>query len=91
MIALSINGNEDFRERCVNTAIVSFEAIDDGDEIELRELVAQHLAYTDSAVAASLLADWDASLARFVKVMPNDYRRVLNEQAALAGVLAEVG
>ena len=90
-IAYVLDVNEDFRERCVNTAIVSFEAIDDGDEIELRELVAQHLAYTDSAVAASLLADWDASLARFVKVMPNDYRRVLNEQAALAGVLAEVG
>jgi glutamate synthase (NADPH/NADH) large chain/glutamate synthase (ferredoxin) len=89
-IAYVLDVNEDFRERCANTAIVSFEAIDDGDEIELRELVAQHLTYTDSAVAASLLADWDASLARFVKVMPNDYRRVLNEQAALAGVLAEV-
>jgi hypothetical protein len=28
-------------------------------------------------------------LQHFVKVMPNDYRRVLNEQAALAGVLVE--
>ncbi len=32
-----------------------------------------------------------SSLERFVKVMPNDYRRVLDEQAALAGELAEVG
>ena len=39
---------------------------------------------------ARLLADWEASLERFVKVMPDDYRRVLDEQAALAGELAEV-
>jgi len=89
-IAYVLDVNEDFRERCANTAIVSFEAIDAGDEIELRELVSQHLARTESTVAERLLADWEANLARFVKVMPNDYRRVLNEQAALAGVLAEV-
>jgi glutamate synthase (ferredoxin) len=41
-------------------------------------------------VAERLLGDWDASLERFVKVMPDDYRRVLDEQAALAGELAEV-
>ena len=61
------------------------------DAAELRALIAEHRERTGSAVADRLLADWETSLARFVKVMPNDYRRVLNEQAALAGELAEVG
>jgi glutamate synthase (NADPH/NADH) large chain/glutamate synthase (ferredoxin) len=89
-IAYVLDVNGDFKERCANTTLVGFEEIDEGDAIELRELVDQHLARTGSAVAARLLEDWDASLARFVKVMPHDYRRVLNEQAALAGELAEV-
>ena len=67
---------------------MSFEEIDEADAIELRALVAEHEQRTGSTVAARLLADWEASLARFVKVMPDDYRRVLDEQAALAGELA---
>ena len=52
--------------------------------------MAEHAERTGSAVAARLLGDWEASLERFVKVMPDDFRRVLDEQAALAGELAEV-
>jgi glutamate synthase domain-containing protein 2/glutamate synthase domain-containing protein 1/glutamate synthase domain-containing protein 3 len=89
-IAYVLDVNGDFAARCTNKATVGFEPIDEGDAIELRELVDQHFARTESVVAEALLRDWEASLARFVKVMPNDYRRVLNEQAALAGVLAEV-
>ncbi|MGA3360558.1 MAG: glutamate synthase large subunit [Solirubrobacteraceae bacterium] len=80
----------DFTERRCNRASVSFEEISDADAAELRALVAEHAQRTGSAVAERLLGDWDASLERFVKVMPDDYRRVLDEQAALAGELAEV-
>jgi glutamate synthase domain-containing protein 2/glutamate synthase domain-containing protein 1/glutamate synthase domain-containing protein 3 len=80
----------DFGERRCNRASVSFEEIGDADACELRALVAEHAQRTASAVAERLLSDWDASLERFVKVMPDDYRRVLDEQAALAGELAEV-
>jgi glutamate synthase domain-containing protein 2/glutamate synthase domain-containing protein 1/glutamate synthase domain-containing protein 3 len=89
-IAYVLDVNGDFAARCTNKATVGFEPIDEGDAIELRELVDQHFARTGSVVAEKLLGDWETSLTRFVKVMPNDYRRVLNEQAALAGVLAEV-
>ena len=47
---------------------------DDADE--LRELVARHHAFTDSAVAAACWR-WDEAVDEFVKVMPNDYKRVL--------------
>ncbi len=80
----------DFTTRRANRSNVSFEELDEADTIELRSLVAEHEQRTGSTVAARVLADWDASLARFVKVMPDDYRRVLDERAALAGELAEV-
>ena len=80
----------DFADRRCNRTSVSFEAIDEGDAIELRALVTEHAQRTHSPVAARLLDDWEASLERFVKVMPDDFRRVLDEQAALAGELAEV-
>jgi glutamate synthase (NADPH/NADH) large chain/glutamate synthase (ferredoxin) len=79
----------DFVSRRLNGAIVSAEEIDCEDETELRELIEQHLARTGSAVARRVLDDWDATLPRFVKVMPNDYRRVLTERAAASGVLVE--
>ena len=59
---------------------------------ELRALVAEHRAAHRARRSRSACSrTGTTSLARFVKVMPNDYRRVLDEQAALAGELAEVG
>ncbi len=52
------------------------------DAERLRILVERHLRYTGSARAKSLLDNWDAALAKFVKVMPNDYARALVEQKA---------
>ncbi|GAA2024199.1 glutamate synthase large subunit [Agromyces tropicus] len=43
----------------------------------VRDLLEQHLEHTDSAVAATLLAEGDAALARFTKVLPRDYAAVL--------------
>jgi glutamate synthase (NADPH/NADH) large chain len=47
------------------------------DRERLRILLERHLLYTGSARARALLADWEASLSRFVKVMPKDYRNAL--------------
>ncbi len=52
------------------------------DAARLRILIERHHRYTGSARAAALLADWDATLAAFVKVTPKDYRRALLELAA---------
>jgi len=49
------------------------------DAIRLRQLITNHLHYTDSPVAKCILDDWTAYLSRFVKVMPVDYRRALTE------------
>jgi glutamate synthase (NADPH/NADH) large chain len=64
------------------------------DAERLRILVERHLLYTGSARARALLEDWEASLGKFVKVMPKDFRRALLElkaerQAAKAVAAAE--
>jgi len=61
----------------VNTEMADLEPVTEEDACFLRELVGRHQAETGSVVAASLLADWDASLSRFGRVMPRDYKRVL--------------
>jgi glutamate synthase (NADPH) large chain len=66
----------------VNREMVDLDPLDDDDRAFLRETVERHYAETDSAVAKELLTDWDAALARFGKVMPRDYKRVLAARAA---------
>ena len=46
---------------------------------ELKKLISNHYKYTDSNIAKQLLDDWPTSLKNFVKVMPTDYKRVLEE------------
>ncbi len=58
------------------------EALDEGDAIEVRALVAEHAERTGSPVAARVLEEWDDLLPSFVKVYPTDYKRVLAELAA---------
>jgi glutamate synthase (NADPH/NADH) large chain len=66
----------------VNREMVDLDPLDDEDREFLAEVVARHHAETGSAVAHGLLADWDAAVERFGKVMPKDYKRVLAAQAA---------
>ncbi len=67
----------------VNHEMVELAALDDDDRVELVELIRQHCTETESAVADRLLDRWADAVAEFVKVLPSDYRRVL-EAAQLA-------
>jgi glutamate synthase (NADPH/NADH) large chain len=51
------------------------------DEVTLLALINNHIKYTNSERAKALLADWDNMRAKFVKVMPNEYKRALIELA----------
>ncbi|MDQ2791586.1 MAG: glutamate synthase large subunit [Actinomycetota bacterium] len=66
----------------VNPEMVDLDPLDDEDRTFLADAVARHHAETGSAVAHALLADWDAAVDRFGKVMPKDFKRVLAAQAA---------
>ena len=65
--------------------MVDLEPLGEPEDIELvRDLLIQHAGYTGSTVAARLLKDWEWAVGEFVKVMPIDYRRVLDEQRSAA-------
>ena len=66
----------------LNREMVDLEPMDDDDLAFLHEAVSRHFAETQSAVAERLLGDWDSALARFAKVMPRDYKRVLDAMSA---------
>ena len=51
-----------------------------GDIAELQDLIQKHADLTGSTVAQKILANWESSLGEFVKVMPKDYKRVLEQR-----------
>ena len=75
---------DEFPSRC-NLEMVGLERLEEPDDIEqVRDLLIQHAGYTKSTVAARLLGDWEWAVSRFIKVMPVDYRRVLDQQRQAA-------
>ncbi len=75
-IAYVLDVDGDFASR-VNFEMVELEELDDTDVDFLHLTVQRHLDETHSSVAKDVLSDWDHSVTRFAKVMPKDYRKVL--------------
>ena len=85
-IAYVYDDADDFITRC-NLGMVVLEKVETAeDTAELKGLIERHQDKTDSSVAARILESWDESLPKFVKVMPVDYKRVLEENRSKAGV-----
>ena len=61
----------------VNTEMADLEPLSAADAGFLHDLIGRYHAGTCSAVAAALLDDWGSAVARFSRVMPRDYKRVL--------------
>jgi glutamate synthase (ferredoxin) len=81
-IAYVYDPDGDFHIRC-NKEMVDLEKLDDSEDIDLvRGLLERHREYTGSTVAGGMLKAWPKITAKFVKVMPRDFKRVLLEQLA---------
>src|SRR5262249_50233448 len=81
----------DFWSRC-NTQMVELEMLDDPEEIdEVHAMIQRHAEYTGSDHARNILDHWDEMAPKFVKVMPSDYRRVLEatRRVTAAGLSGE--
>ncbi|MEC7776965.1 MAG: glutamate synthase-related protein, partial [Planctomycetota bacterium] len=84
-IAYVFDNDDDFITRC-NLGMVVLERLEAPDDIaELKGLIEKHQQLTGSAAAARVLDSWEESLPKFVKVMPVDYKRVLEENKAKTG------
>ena len=79
-IAFVYDPDGDFVNR-FNDGMADLESVYDPEDSDLlRRMIEDHLEYTGSAPARQLLADWNQALPRFKKIMPRDYRRVLEER-----------
>jgi glutamate synthase domain-containing protein 2/glutamate synthase domain-containing protein 1/glutamate synthase domain-containing protein 3 len=79
-IAYVLDETGKFPAKC-NQEMVKLFPLEDADEIEqVRELIRKHAEYTKSDHSWKVLALWDEMQPKFVKVYPNDYRRVIETQ-----------
>ena len=79
-IAYVLDEKGDFRRRC-NRAMVELTSVEDADEMEsIKNMIFRHAEYTGSSCATEVLLQWDDWLPKFVRVIPHDYKRVLEAQ-----------
>jgi glutamate synthase (ferredoxin) len=79
-IAYVLDETGDFPKKC-NLEMVKLFKIEDEEEIEsVRAMIRKHADYTRSDRAWKVLALWETMVPKFVKVYPNDYRRVIETQ-----------
>ncbi len=75
---LDMEGNFDY---FCNKGLVELLPVEDrADVVELQELINKHLLYTQSTLASEILTNWAEYLPRFIKVIPLEYKKVLEEQ-----------
>ena len=77
-IAYVLDEKRDLYKR-VNKALVSLEEVTGKYDVqELKEMIQEHVAYTNSARGKEILEHFGEYLPKFKKIMPHDYRRMMN-------------
>ena len=79
-IAYVVDEDKQFKKRC-NPGMVELETVVDPEEQNwLKDFISRHQQLTGSELADQLLKDWCSILSSIVKVMPTEYRMVLEKQ-----------
>jgi glutamate synthase (ferredoxin) len=89
-LAYVLNETGDFEDHC-NASMVTLTALEEDDIEQLKEILERHAKYTGSDIAKRLLADYPASTASIVKVIPNEYQRILLSSPSPATAAASGG
>ena len=76
-----------FAKLCNPDTVTLTDPLDEGDRASLRQLLESHYKWTGSAKAKAVLDDWANELRWFVKVFPNDYRRVIQQRDKAKGIV----
>jgi glutamate synthase (NADPH/NADH) large chain len=75
---LDIDGNFDY---FCNKGLVELAKVEDrADIMELQSMINEHLTETRSSLAVKILTNWDEYLPKFVKVIPFEYKKILEEE-----------
>ena len=89
-VAYVLDSDSSFAGKC-NMGMVELHKLDDPAEIkEIHTLISRHHQYTESAVARRILDHWDDHVAKLVKVMPTEYRRILAGQLDMKSDMAKL-
>jgi len=79
-VAFVLNEDGGFERRC-NLSMVELEPVrDKADQAVLKGMIERHARYTGSAKAKKLLDQWDILLPKFVRVMPVEYKKVMEQR-----------
>ncbi|WP_100408363.1 glutamate synthase large subunit [Bacillus solitudinis] len=90
-VAYVLDVNKDFDAKC-NKEMVLLESVTEQDDVlALKKMIENHADYSGSELAKQILSNWTEMLPRFVKVIPKDYKRMLEaiervKQEGLSGV-----
>ncbi|WP_407268896.1 glutamate synthase large subunit [Tenacibaculum maritimum] len=81
-IAYVYDKNRNFTNNLCNLEMVDLESLESNDFSELQKHLKNHLQYTESSLAKSLLNNWEKEKVYFTKVFPKDYKRALEKLAS---------
>ncbi|MCR8844183.1 glutamate synthase large subunit [Paenibacillus sp. SC116] len=90
-IAYVLDMNNTFVHNC-NLEMVLLERVENESEIEqLRNMIEKHVNYTGSSIGSRVLAQWQELLPKFVRIIPKDYKRMLEqiEKVEAKGLVGE--
>ena len=77
-IAYVLDEQGDFKINC-NEGMVDLDKLTDDEDCQcVKTLLTKHIHFTKSTVAKNILDNWERYQSKFIKVMPKDYKRVLN-------------
>lgn len=90
-VAYLLVPDEEWFNKEVNKEMVHIERLEDEAEIEeVKGMVRRHVKYTSSEHAQRILNNWEDNVYKFIKVIPKDYKRML-EQIEIAKASGLVG
>ena len=78
-IAYVLDIDDKFKSKC-NTAMVGLETPTEGDLEEIKQLISNHVEYTNSKKARFILDDFENFKTKFIKIIPHEFKRILEEK-----------
>ncbi len=78
-VAYVYDFHKNFKEKC-NAASIDFDPIEADDVQLLQEMIQKHIKFTGSGLATSIISNWDKAVKHFIKVMPQEYKAVLQKK-----------
>ncbi len=82
-IAYVLDKNSDLYTK-LNKEMISIEAVEDKyDVMELKDMIVEHVSYTNSELGKEILKNFEEYLPKFKKIIPNDYKKMMSKVAQM--------